>query len=134
MADFLKKIINLIGWALIIISFGIYVRFQEYLTNVPKIITVLGMIIVLSMGIIMILYRSYKRLSEAEEIGGEIPDRVIHITPMDEFKHDILALLTAVIIIGLVFFKQGVFIDGTDLIQAGIAFLGVMLVRFIYRI
>ena len=129
--EFLKSLAQVIGWALIILAFGLYVMFQEYLESLPKYIVVFGAILVLFFGLILVLYRNTSRVRSAKK-EERVVEKIVHITPMDELKHDALALLAfGMIIIWVIF--TGETINGNDLAQAGIAYLGVMLVRKIYK-
>lgn len=129
--EFIKMITYLLGWFLIIIAFAFYVLFQDYLVDVPNYIVIIGTMLIVTLGIGMITWRSYRKWQKAKDegTGGE---KMVIITPFDQFKHDLLALLTFGIVIVWVSF-MGESITGLDVAQAVIAFLGVMLVRFIYR-
>lgn len=128
--EFFEAIAGLIGWALLIIAFGLYIAFREYFETIPKFIVVTGMILVIFIGVVLILLRNASRSRQAKAAGSY--ERIVHVSQFDEMKHDIVALLTFGLIITWILFT-GNNIDGNDFAQAAIGYTGVMLVRKIYK-
>ena len=131
MRDLIKYILNIIGWVLLIISFSLYFRYQDLIGNSSRAIILLANLILLTVAIGLILLRSYGRVRRARREAT--PDKVVRITPLDEFKHDAIALLTAGLIILAVYssnYSGG--LNRVDFFQAGIGFLGVITLRKIY--
>ena len=129
-ADFFKALAQVVGWGLMILAFALYITFREYLEGLPRYIVIFGTLLILGLGLMLILYRNTSRVKVAKQQGEA--EKIVHISPMDELKHDVLALLTFGIVLLWVTFT-GNTINGTDLAQATIAYLAVMLVRKIYR-
>lgn len=130
-AEFFKALGRVVGWVMIIISFSVYTFFNEYLEEVPKFIVSFGIVIMLTLGIGLVLSRNASRVRSARK-EGEVVEKIVHITPMDDMKHDILGLLAFIVVVGWIFLTKDT-VDTNDLVQGGLAFVMVMLVRKIYR-
>lgn len=128
--EFFKALAQVVGWGLLILAFGLYITFQEYLETLPRYIVIFGTILIIFIGLLLILYRSSSRTRTAKRDGAV--EKIVHITPIDELKHDVLALVAFGTALLWVTFTGGT-LDGNDLAQAGIAYVSVMLVRKIYK-
>lgn len=131
MPGLIKSILNITGWVLLTIGFVFYLRYQEIFVHAPRVIVFLGTLILIIFGLGLILFKSYASVRRAKREGTI--DKIARITPLDEFKHDVIALLTSGLILAVASFsKIPTSLDVIDFMQAGIGFLGVIALRHIY--
>lgn len=125
----LKKIIRGLIWLLMGAFFVVYIIYYQSFKELLGIIINIAPSIIFIVGTILI-YDHYHDLIKSQRRAGEV-EEVIYITYYDAMKNDLLAFITAtlILLVPTLFAKK---LDLSDIIQAIIAFVAIYYIRVYY--